>query len=542
MRSSVGNHCLLPPVYPETIPTPVNQTGSWRFLTPVRREKTSPCRQLCPLENGIPLWMNKVRDGDWEGAWSVIKQYNPFPAITGYTCYQPCRQQCSRGALDEAINIGAVEKAVGLWRHKHYGNKAASVRDSLPQERKRGSRKVAIVGSGPAGLSCAYYLNYLGAEVTVLEKLPLAGGLLATGIPEYRLPRHILQRELEILQSEGVIIRTGLEVGKDIDLSDLEKNFDAVLLAVGAQESRPLKVAGEDLPGVAGAIDFLADVHLGKDKKNLGRVVVVGGGNAAVDAACTAMLQGAEEVTLLYRRSAEELPAHPDEIRAAREAGVNFIFQTVLREISGSGRVQKIRAARVAPSRRGETLQLLPGTDFEMECDCVIIAAGQESGLAKITSLSFSPEGVARKEKSTIFAVGDALHGAATVPKAIFSGRKAALLLAGVLWLEEQNGEPRGLIPPLSGKEEVVEFAALNPYLFPRQGCFNSAQEEAGRCFSCGTCNNCGVCWLFCPDLAIDGSSGNFAILLDYCKGCGICVQECPAGALVMEEVNPGGA
>jgi len=245
---------------------------------------------------------------------------------------------------------------------------------------------------------------------------------------------------------------------------------------------------------------------------------------------------------LLYRRSAEELPAHPDEISAAREAGVNYLFQTVVREISGSGRVQKIRAARAAPSRRGEALQLLPGTDFEMECDCVIIAAGQESGLAKITSLSFSPEGVARKEKSTIFAVGDALHGAATVPKAIFSGRKAALLLAGVLWLEEQNGEPRGLIPPLSGKEEVVEFAALNPYLFPRQGCFNSAQEEAGRCFSCGTCNNCGVCWLFCPDLAIDGSSGNFAILLDYCKGCGICVQECPAGALVMEEVNPGGA
>lgn len=351
MRSSAGNHCLLPPVYPETIPTTVNQTGSWRFLTPVRVEKTSPCRQLCPLENGIPLWMNKVRDGDWEGAWSVIKQYNPFPAITGYTCYQPCRQQCSRGAWDEAINIGAVEKAVGLWRHKNYGDKAASARDGLPQGRKRGSRKVAVVGSGPAGLSCAYYLNCLGAEVTVLEKLPLAGGLLATGIPEYRLPRDILQRELEILQSEGVIIRTGLEVGKDIGLSDLEKNFDAVLLAVGAQESRPLKVAGEELPGVTGAVDFLAGVHLGKGKKNLGRVVVVGGGNAAVDAACTAMLQGAEEVTLLYRRSAEELPAHPDEISAAREAGVNFLFQTVLREISGSGRVQ--RSAPPAPPLPG---------------------------------------------------------------------------------------------------------------------------------------------------------------------------------------------
>jgi NADPH-dependent glutamate synthase beta subunit-like oxidoreductase/Pyruvate/2-oxoacid:ferredoxin oxidoreductase delta subunit len=485
--------------------------------------------------------MNKVREGDWEGAWSIMKQYNPFPAITGFTCYRFCQQQCSRGFFDDAVNIGEVEKAVGLWRHNNYiFDKPAAGGDKLPKGRERRPRKVAVVGSGPAGLSCAYYLNALGAEVTVLEKLPLAGGLLATGIPEYRLPRSVLKKELQILQAEGIMIRTGLEVGKDISLNELEKSYDAVLLAVGAQESRPLKIAGDDLPGVTGAVEFLGDIHLGRAGKVPERVLVVGGGNAAVDAACAATLQGAGEVTLLYRRSLEEMPAHPDEIKAAREAGVNFVFQTVLREISGSGKVKKVRAARTAPSRRGEALQILPGTDFDLECDFIIIAAGQESGLSKLTSLSFSPEGMAGKE-SPILAAGDALKGPTNVADAIFSGRKAALLLAGVLWPEE-TGAPSGIAPPLEGKEEVAEFDTLNPYLFSRQGRFSSAQQEAGRCVSCGTCYSCGVCWLFCPDLAIDAGSGTFEVLLDYCKGCGICVRECPAGALTMEEVNSCGA
>jgi NADPH-dependent glutamate synthase beta subunit-like oxidoreductase/ferredoxin len=508
----------------------------------VRKEKISPCRMLCPLENGIPRWMNKAREGDWEGSWLIMKEYNPFPAITGYTCYRFCQEKCSRSSLDDAIAIGEVEKAIGLWRHKNYGfNKAASDRDNLLKGREGKRKKVAVVGSGPAGLSCAYYLNALGAEVTVLEKMPLAGGLLATGIPEYRLPRSILKKELEILQSEGIVIKTGLDVGKDISLSDLEQNFDAVLLAVGAQESRPLKVAGDDLPGVTGAVEFLRDIHLGKVREVQGRVVVVGGGNAAVDAACAATLQGAGEVTLLYRRSLEEMPAHPDEVNAARDAGVNFVFQTVLKEITGSGKVQRVRAARTAPSRRGETLQILPETDFDLECDFIIIAAGQESGLPKLTPLSFSPEGIFNNE-SIIFAAGDALSGPATVADAIFSGRKAALSLAGVLWPGEGIGDLPGIAPPLGGKEEVVEFDTLNPYLFPRQGRFSSAQKEAGRCFSCGICNGCGVCWVFCPDLAVAGSREDFEILLDYCKGCGICVRECPAGALDMEEVTSGGA
>ncbi|RJX27068.1 MAG: FAD-dependent oxidoreductase [Dethiobacter sp.] len=542
MPSSGKNKYSQPPAYLETVPTLVNKTGLWRFLTPVRREKVSPCRMLCPLENGIPRWMNKAREGDWEGAWHIMKEYNPFPAITGYTCYRFCQEKCSRSSLDDAVAISEVEKAVGLWRHKSYGlTKAAADRDKPGKNRAAGPKKVAVVGSGPAGLSCAYYLNVLGAEVTVLEKMPLAGGLLATGIPEYRLPRDILRKELDLLQAEGIVIKTGLEVGKDLSFHDLEKNFDAVLLAVGAQESRPLKIAGDGLPGVTGAVEFLRDMHLGRLGKVSGRVIVAGGGNAAVDAACAATLQGAGEVTLFYRRSREEMPAHPDEINAARETGVNFVFQTVLTEIMGEEKVQKVRAARTAPSRRGEALQVLPDTYFDLECDLIIIAAGQESGLPKLTSLSFSAEGISQNE-NIILAAGDALSGPATVAAAIFSGRKAALSLAGVLWPENGRKDLPVIAPPFNGKEEAVALDALNPYLFPRQGRFSSAQEEAGRCFSCGICNKCGVCWVFCPDLAVAGSREDFEILLDYCKGCGICVKECPAGALHMEEVTSSGA
>jgi len=174
---------------------------------PVRKEKVSPCRALCPLENGIPYWMEKVKKGNWEGAWQIIKSYNHFPAITGYVCYQFCQKECNRSLWDEPLAIGEIEKAIGLWYQENWSEIVYSELNNLKHEEER--RKVAIIGSGPAGLSYAYYLNMLGAEVTIFKKLPLAGGLLATGIPEYRLPRNILKKELEILQSKGLLSEQG---------------------------------------------------------------------------------------------------------------------------------------------------------------------------------------------------------------------------------------------------------------------------------------------------------------------------------------------
>lgn len=546
MQFSGESGRLRPGQLQETIPTTVNKTGLWRFLTPVRREKFSPCRLLCPLENGIPLWMNKVRGGDWQGAWQIMQEYNPFPAITGYVCYRFCEEKCHRGLWDEPVAISEVEKAIGFWRHKNYrpGEKG----EPGGQGRMRRGKKVAIVGSGPAGLSCAYYLQLQGVAVTVFEKLPLAGGLLATGIPEYRLPRSVLKKELEILEAEGIIFQTGLEVGQEISLSELQDDFDAVLLTVGAQQSRRLRIRGEGLPGVTGALEFLRDIHLGKPKRMAEQVVVVGGGNAAVDAACMARLQGAREVTLLYRRSREEMPAHPEEIKAAAGAGVKFVFQTVLQEICGGGRVQKVRALRVAPSRRGEHLQVLPAPAYDLQCDLLVVAAGQESGLSELASslqtLPVIEEGVGDEaaygclnEEKIVLVAGDALTGPASVAAAIFSGRKAALMLLRALGIYPEPEDIPGIAFPLQGQEKAVGFDLLNPVLYPRQGRLATAKQEAGRCFSCGTCSHCGVCWVFCPEPAIEELNSDFRILLDYCKGCGICVTECPAGVLALEEV-----
>lgn len=518
-----------PPVSVETVSTRVNKTGLWRFLTPVRKEKVSPCRFLCPLENAIPRWMIKVKEGNWEEAWHIMREYNPFPAITGSTCYQFCLEKCSRALYDEPIAIVEIEKEIGLRRHHNYVPEKSVPEILLSRKDGEGnSKKVVIVGSGPAGLSCAFYLNMLGVNVTVLEKLPVAGGLLATGIPEYRLPRAILKKELEILEAEGIVIKTGYEVGED-DLSNLQDNFDAVLLAVGAQESKSLQIKGEHLPGVTGGVEFLRDLHLGILEEVPGRVLVIGGGNAAVDAACVARRNGAEEVTLLYRRCAEEMPAHPDEIKAAGEAGVHFIFQTVVEEIIGEGKVQKVRASKTALSRRGEDLTVLAGTDFYLNCNLIIAAAGQESNLSKVAP-SFSREPL-------LFAAGDAVTGPSTVAAAIFSGRKTALNLFSLLEQEKKRNENFQIASPLNGKEEIIGFESLNSALYSRQRRFASPQEEAGRCFNCGLCSKCGVCWIFCPDLSVEGLSGEYEFLLDYCKGCGICVTECPTGVLTMEEV-----
>lgn len=538
----------------ETIPTTVNKTGLWRFLTPVFRERYAPCRLACPLESGIPLWMNKARQGDWQGAWQVMQAYNPFPAITGHVCYRFCEEKCHRSLWDEPLAVREVEKAIGLWRQENY--RPDSKGTPGPGGRGQKNKKVAIVGSGPAGLSCAYYLQLQGVAVTIFEKLPLAGGLLATGIPEYRLPRSILNKELEILEAEGVVFKTGREVGREIGLAALQENFDAVLLAVGAQQNRPLQIRGEELPGVTGALNFLRDIHLGRQKEVAAkRVVVVGGGNAAVDAATMAKLQGARGVSLLYRRSREEMPAHPEEVEAAAKAGVQFVFQTVLQEICGARCVEMVRTRRVAPSRRGEELQLLPGTAHELPCDLLVVAAGQESGLPELaSSLQVMPvleeggvelpAGDRLSEDNIVLLAGDALTGPASVAAAIFSGRKAALMLLRALGLYPEPEDIPGIVFPLQGEVEALPYEHLNPILYPRQGrvATASAQEEAERCFSCGTCSSCGVCWVFCPEPAIEENNGTFHVLLDYCKGCGICVTECPAGVLALEEVPWHGA
>ena len=522
----------------ETVPTLVNKTGSWRFLTPVRKEKISPCRALCPLESAVPLWMEKIKKGNWEQAWQVMEKFNPFPALTGYACYQFCCSGCSRGEWDEPVAIRQIEKALGLWRQKNYRPCG-----SAGIQKKKKSVRVVIVGSGPAGLSCAYYLNRMGVQVTVLEKEPVAGGLLATGIPRYRLPRTVLEKELQILQEEGIVIRTGLEAGKDFCLEEMTEDYEAILLAVGAGKIKPPGVPGNNLGGVCGAIDFLKEINLKESAAVSGAVLVVGGGNAAVDAACAAGLSGAKEVVLVYRRSEEAMPAHQEEVKAAREAGVKFLFNVILEEIHGHNSVEKVTLSRVRPSQRGEEIYRIPGSTFSMECQMVIGATGQQSSLSELVPL---PETAQRNAAvlevgHRIFAAGDAVTGPSNIAAAIFSGRRAALKLAEMLLKPAESASLTLPASALEDKENPVSFSTLNPYLYPRRGVLEAPEQEAARCFSCGSCNNCGVCWAFCPDLAVECKKGAYEINMDYCKGCGICAAECPAGVLFMEEVGCSG-
>ncbi|MBS4023738.1 MAG: FAD-dependent oxidoreductase [Dethiobacter sp.] len=516
-----------------TLPVQLNKTGDWRFLTPVRREKVSPCTAQCPLHNGIAEWVEKLTDGDWAGAWQVVSRYNPFPHLTGHVCYRFCQEKCNRLHLDEAVAIGDLEKQIGAWRYNQFTPGKGSIK-------KIGSPplKVAIVGSGPAGLACAYYLSLLGSEVVILEREPVAGGMLALCIPEYRLPRLVLEQELAMLRAMGVVFRCGVEVGRDISLEALQSEYQAVFLAAGATRLKQLGIDGEELPGIMNAVDYLAAVHLGRSVPAAGSVIVVGGGNAAIDAACVARLRGAR-VVLAYRRTREAMPAHEDEIRAAEAAGVQFLFQVQPDALLGSGgRLGKVRMVRTEVSKRGEGVTVIPGSSFTLECELLLAAAGQEPDLGFAGSNLKILDGCMTNLPG-VFAGGDLCTGPGNVAEAISAGREGARAIAAYLEMETAGVDGQVFPPVYKEEAQVISYQHLNPFLFGRQGRSERPEQEAGRCLSCGRCNGCAVCWMFCPDLAVD-SGADLDFLLDYCKGCGICAKECPSGVLEMEVADSG--
>lgn len=495
-------------------PSFANKTGEWRFLTPQRVSRVSPCRQGCLLEGEIPLWLEAVKKKNWQEAWQIMSRYNPFPALTGYVCFHSCTENCNRGQLDQEIDIREVEKAIGLWRLANYEKKRKpkALRD-----------KVAIVGSGPAGLSCAYYLTEAGYKITVFERSELPGGMFALGIPEYRLPRKILQQELDILREEGVEFITGCEIGSKLPLSQLYEQFDHVFVATGAWLPRKAMVDGEECSGVWNALDFLSLVNSGHAPAVTEAVVVIGGGNAAVDSARSALrLKGVNHVSLIYRRSRVEMPADPEEVEAAETEGVELIFNALPREITGKedNEVESLVLDHCQTGREGLVVDC--SRSFRKDCGTVIMALGQEADLSIFKGVTSSVP---------LFAGGDLVSGPATVPDAIKAGRIGAMGIRAAC-----EGIPLTL--PDLASEKAVSFEELNLQAktsLQLQQREENPVDEAARCLGCGTCNSCGICYLFCPDMAVDNINGRYELNLDYCKGCGICVQECPARALMME-------
>jgi len=558
----------------------VNLTGSWRYMRPVYRDKVPPCNEGCPAGEDIERYMVYAAQGRFREAWETIKRENPFPGVCGRVCYHPCQGVCNRLHFEEAIGISDIERAIF-----DYGKPPLEEIKELPTTHPE---KIAIVGSGPAGLACAYHLKRFGYAVTVYEAFPKAGGVLRVGIPDYRLPRDVLDREIAEIEALGVKIETGCRVGSDIAFEKIAEEYDAIFTATGVHVSRPMGVKGEDTPGVLSGLGFLKKVNMG-EKVELGkRVSVIGGGNTAMDVARTALRLGAE-VTVLYRRTRVEMPAHPKEVDEAIEEGIDIKFLTAPLEVLAgeNGKVSGVKCQKMElgePDSSGRRRPVpVPDSEFVVETDNVFSAIGE------MPDLSYLPEDIKRDEwvvqidaetgvasSPSVFAGGDIIEIPHMVVTAIGSGKRSALAIHAKLKGEDvkpmyeqvrvghkSSLHASDLIDPEdNGKylksDKVVAIDDINLNYFSREGRHRMkhlapeerrtsfeevnlglpaevAMKEAGRCFNCGVCNGCDNCFVFCPDSTILRKDGKYWVNYDHCKGCGVCVQECPRSALSLE-------
>jgi NADPH-dependent glutamate synthase beta subunit-like oxidoreductase len=576
----------MPPL-PMTIGTTlINKTGSWRYVRPLYVDKTPPCNHNCPAGADVVGYLALIRQGKYKEAWELIKQENPFPGVCGRVCPHPCESECNRGELGGAIAIHTLERFLADY--------AASQRLSAPASKQRYDAKVAVIGSGPAGLSCAYHLARLGYSVTVFEALAMAGGMMRMGIPAYRLPREVLDREIADIEALGVEIKINMRVGDNVKLPALVEDYQAIFIGVGLQKSRKLNIPGEDAEGVIHGLEFLKRVNLGEELQVGPRVTVIGGGNTAIDAARTALRLGSE-VTILYRRSRAEMPAIAEEIEEALAEGITIRYLAApTRILTEDGRVSKLECVEMRLGKPDESGRRRPtpivGSEFTIEADTVIPAIAQEEdisfletgrkpGKQRLIGVKQGRIFIDEAGATTlpgIFAGGDIATPFGTVAHAVGSGKRAALAIDKYLRGEELAGFP----PPDKAihavpkdiDPAVVRFKDLNLAYFeeierPRQSqrpvgervsnfeevnlgfSGQEAQDEAQRCFSCGTCNLCDTCLIFCPDVAIARlmappypvplarlNGAGYEINYDYCKGCGVCAEECPRYAISIEE------
>jgi 2-oxoacid:acceptor oxidoreductase delta subunit (pyruvate/2-ketoisovalerate family) len=559
----------------------VNRTGSWRYMRPVYHDKISPCNEGCPAGENIERYMVYAAQGRFREAWETIRQENPLPGICGRVCYHPCEGVCNRKFHDEGLAINDLERAIF-----DYGRAPLKEIKELPTKYPE---KVAIVGAGPAGLAGAYHLRRLGYEVTVYEAHSKAGGVLRLGIPEYRLPRDVLDLEIAQIEALGVRIETGCRVGSDITFEKLAQDHCAIFAATGVHVSRPMGVKGENLDGVLSGLGFLKKINTGETVKIGKRVSVIGGGNTAMDVARTALRLGSE-VTVLYRRTRVEMPAHPVEVDEGLEEGVDIKFLTAPLEVIGdaNGRVTGVRCQQMKLGEPDDSGRRRPvpveGSDFVVATDNVFSAIGE------MPDFSYLPENVKHDDwvvkidsetgaasNGTVFAGGDIIEIPHMVVTAIGSGKRSALAIHAQLRGEDVKpvyekikiGHKGSLavndvISPPNGDEgylksdHVVSMDDINPFYFKeaarnkmphlspeeRKVSFKevnlgvsqeTAIQEASRCFNCGICNGCDNCFVFCPDSTIHRKDGKYWVNYDHCKGCGVCVTECPRSALSLE-------
>jgi NADPH-dependent glutamate synthase beta subunit-like oxidoreductase/Pyruvate/2-oxoacid:ferredoxin oxidoreductase delta subunit len=549
------------------------------------KRKMPPCRFACPAHVNVQAYVSLIQRGKYKEAVDIIRNDMPFPAICGRVCFSPCEDACARTDVDQAVAIRALKKFVADIERQQRKVKPKPIP-------KRHTEKVAIIGAGPAGLTAAYELAKLGYPVTVYERMSEPGGMMRYCIPDFRLERFVVENETNYIKDLGVEIKTGVEFGKDITIASLqEEGCKAVFLAIGTQQGMKLNVPGEDFKGVVNAVDFLRDIALGKHVEVGQKVAVVGGGNSAIDAARTAKRLGAKEVTLLYRRSREEMPALPSEVEEAEKDGVKIEILVAPKQIIGqNGQAVAIECLRMKLGEPDESGRRRPvpisGSEHKYEVDMVIPALGQlaeascipknlQDEKAKIPTVSTDPLTLETKLPG-VFAGGDITTGPASIIEAVGQGKRAAasihLYLSGqdvhkdreenieeTTWTKnrKQIKKKERRYNPLPEKSHTT-FEEVQDYV---ENLEREARFEAYRCLGCGPCAEClgttdlcegdkatveealcigcNVCAVVCPFGAAEKDENNIArISDDLCKGCGICAARCPVRAITMKKVT----
>lgn len=519
--------------------------------------KIPPCMAACPIRTDARRYVQAIAHGNFDEALRVIYEVNPLPGVCGRVCSRPCEIECRRGSVDEPIAIAYLKRFV-----------ADNADISLEPPPIKYQEKVAIVGSGPAGLTCAYELRKLGYKVKILEAQSLPGGMLRLGIPLYRLPRSVLDREIEKLKTFGIEIETGKKVDSSFTINQLLEEYQAVFLAVGAAKNVTLNIEGMNLPGIYQGVEFLKMVNKGK-KPDLGeKVLVIGGGNTAIDSARMARRISQAEVTLIYRRSRDEMPADKREIEEAEVEGIKILTLVSPIRITQSKNIKNVECVQMelgAPDESGRPrVTPIEGSNFTIEATSVIVAIGQ------VLEMSFShgkveiKKGLIQVDPQTmmtnwvgVFAGGDGVTGPSTVVEAMAQGRKAALSIHSFLRgvdlssllppaepasqisfavREKITKSPRVEMPTITTDQRIKSFEEIEKGYSKEE-----AVKEAQRCLNClaaaevnpQLCLGCLTCVRTCPygvPTLLD--SGIAYVSKEDCQACGLCVTECPAKAI----------
>ena len=509
---------------------------------------TAPCKAACPAHIAVQGYIKMAAEGRYLEALKLIKQDNPFPAVCGSICNRHCEDVCTRGDVDRAVAIDEIKKFIAEQELKEENRYIPAPKPRRSTYEKY-EQKIAVIGAGPAGLSCAYYLANMLYDVTVFDRNPAPGGMLTMGIPSFRLDRDVINAEIDVLREMGVEFKCGVEVGKDITIQQLrDEGYKGFFLAIGAQKSAPLNIPGEDLKGVFGGVEFLREVNLGKKPKVGKKCAVIGGGNVAMDVCRTAVRLGADETYIVYRRSEAELPADPEEVAEAMEEGVQFRYLNAPAEVVGTkGKVTGLKVEIMElgePDEKGRRKPVGTGKFETIPVDSVISSIGQvvDWGSLDVGALKTNPKGIALADEKTrqtaqddVFVGGDVYTGPQFAIDAIAAGREGAeslhrfvhegqLLVRGRNLRHFDQLDKSNVVLPVDcfdrpARQQVAHDPKKAKTFQNDRITFTEEQvkAEASRCLGCGACE-------------VDENR---------CIGCGLCTTKCEFDAIHLHRTHP---